>query len=195
MVQLSMLPYLTDLWAKLHKEMLKGGKKDRIFFADLCDPAKRSPDDIRKALAVLSAMQKDLTVILGLNLSEAVQVNRVLGFRDRADAEIEIEDMARDIQKALKIGCVVIHPRAAAAAAAADESAWFAGPFVHKPRLSTGAGDNFNAGFCLGRLAGLGLAESLAAGTGTSGYYVRNALSPTAQQLGRFVARMPPPEN
>ena len=194
MLNWTMLPYLSDLWKTLHKQMLKGARKDKIFFADLCDPAKRKPEDIVEALQVLSAMQKDVTVILGLNLSEAVQVARVLGFKDRTDAEREIEEMARDIRASLKIECVVIHPRASAAAATATESAWFAGPFVKKPRLSTGAGDNFNAGFCLGRLIGLNLAESLAAATGTSGYYVRKAASPTAEQLGKFVAKMPLPE-
>jgi len=198
MLNWTMLPYLTELWATLHKQMLRGsnhnGKREKIFFADLCDPAKRKPADILKALRVLSAMQKDVKVILGLNLSEAVQVARVLGFKDRANAEREIEEMARDIRGSLKIGCVVIHPRGSAAAATENESTWFAGPFVQKPKLSTGAGDNFNAGFCLGQLVGLSLAESLAAATGTSGYYVRKARPPTAKQLGQFVGKMPLPE-
>ena len=51
--------------------------------------------------------------------------------------------------------------------------------FIKKPKLSTGGGDNFNAGLCFGQLAGLDFEESLYCANGTSGYYVRNAQSPT----------------
>src|SRR6185295_9200106 len=76
-VNWTMLPYMTYLWAKLHAQFLKKAghpHRDKLFFADLCDPAKRSAEDLNKAMKVLSAMQRDVTVILGLNLSEAVQV-------------------------------------------------------------------------------------------------------------------------
>ena len=70
----------------------------------------------------------------------------------------------------------------------------FDGPFVQQPRISTGAGDHFNAGFCLGRVLGFSLEESLCAGVATSGYYVRSAQSPTANDLADFIARLPFPQ-
>jgi sugar/nucleoside kinase (ribokinase family) len=88
----------------------------------------------------------------------------------------------------------VIHPRRGAAAAIQGESATFSGPFVQQPKISTGAGDHFNAGFCLGRVLGFGLEESLCVGVATSGYYVRTADSPTAKQLADFIAELPPPQ-
>jgi sugar/nucleoside kinase (ribokinase family) len=87
---------------------------------------------------------------------------------------------------------VVIHPRRGAAASTAGETASFAGPFVKQPKISTGAGDHFNAGFCLGRVLGMSLVESLCTGVATSGYYVRTAESPTIQQLAEFIAELPP---
>ena len=98
------------------------------------------------------------------------------------------------IRKRLGISCVVIHPRRGAAAATADASALFMGPFVQQPKISTGAGDHFNAGFCLGRILGMDLAESLCLGVSTSGYYVRNAASPTAAQLAEFAGDLPAPQ-
>ena len=68
------------------------------------------------------------------------------------------------------------------------------GAVRQQPKISTGAGDHFNAGFCLGRVLGLGLEESLCAGVATSGYYVRNAQSPTGKQLADFIAKLPPPQ-
>jgi sugar/nucleoside kinase (ribokinase family) len=190
-----MLPFVTELWQGMHKEMLKGGKhRNKYFFADLCDPAKRAKSDLLKAMKVLSAMRDDVKVVLGLNLSEAVQVAAVLGLDAYNDPENEIEQIAKDIRGEMKIHCVVIHPRASCAAATADASAWLSGPFVLKPKLSTGAGDNFNAGFCLGLLLGLGLAECLVTAKGMSGFYVRKGHSATLPELGKFVSKLPKSE-
>jgi sugar/nucleoside kinase (ribokinase family) len=105
-----------------------------------------------------------------------------------------IEDAARALRAKAGLSCVVIHPRAGAAAATARASAQFAGPFVKEPKISTGAGDHFNAGFCLGWVLGMGLEESLCTGTATSGYYVRTAQSPNIVQLAEFVAQLPAPQ-
>ena len=75
-----------------------------------------------------------------------------------------------------------------------DGSASFAGPFVQQPKISTGAGDHFNAGFCLGQVLGFTLEQSLCVGVATSGYYVRSAESPTAAQLAEFITKLPPPQ-
>jgi len=85
-------------------------------------------------------------------------------------------------------------PSAQTNAATEATSARFAGPFVQQPKISTGAGDHFNAGFCLGNLLGFSLEESLCTGVATSGYYVRTAESPSASQLAEFVAKLPPPQ-
>ncbi len=133
-------------------------------------------------------------MILGLNLKEAMEVAAVLDLPSLADPEAAIGDQAAAIRRALGVGCVVIHPRRAAAAATEHEVAHFAGPFVQHPRISTGAGDHFNAGFCLGRILGLDLVESLCAGVSASGYYVRSAESPSLEALAQFAAQLPPPE-
>ena len=61
------------------------------------------------------------------------------------------------------------------------------GPFTAKPKISTGAGDHFNAGFVVGRLLGLGVAHSLQLAVAASGFYVRHAVSPNREQLVRFL--------
>jgi sugar/nucleoside kinase (ribokinase family) len=68
------------------------------------------------------------------------------------------------------------------------------GPFTAKPRITTGAGDHFNAGFCLGRLLGLSNEDSLWMGVSTSGYYVRNAKSPSTHDLVQFLQHWPAAE-
>jgi sugar/nucleoside kinase (ribokinase family) len=147
-----------------------------------------------EALKLLSRFQDQVDVILGLNLKESLEIADVLGLPGRSDPEAAIEDNARAIREKLNLSCVVVHPRRGAAAATESDSAKFEGPFVQQPKISTGAGDHFNAGFCLGRILGFSLPESLCTGCATSGYYVRTAESPTAKTLADFIAKLPPPQ-
>src|SRR3954471_3047682 len=196
MVNWTMLPHMSGIWDRMIAEVLPRGDAGprRTLFVDLADPEKRTAEDIRDALDDLARFQRHVDVILGLNLKEALEVSRVRGFPDEADPEAGLESLASSIRRALGLGCVVIHPRRAAAAATESATARFAGPFVQHPMISTGAGDHFNAGFCLARILGLGLEESLCAGTACSGYYVRTAQSPTVEQLAEFVRLLPEPE-
>ena len=82
---------------------------------------------------------------------------------------------------------MVIHPIQYAAGADAQGEAFVNGPFTAKPKISTGAGDHFNAGFVIGRLLGLGVAHSLQLAVAASGFYVRHAVSPNREQLVRFL--------
>ncbi len=198
MVNWTMLPYMSEIWAKLlEKGIPNRSGRDRVLFIDLADPEKRTRADIKEAMGLMTRFQEQVDVILGLNLKESVQVAEVLGlgFEDSESAPMDrVAKVAADIRAASGVACVVIHPRRGAAAATAKETGAFLGPFVQEPKISTGAGDHFNAGFCLGRVLGLSLEESLCAGTATSGYYVRTAQSPSAVQLAEFVAQLPPPQ-
>jgi hypothetical protein len=224
MVNWTMLPRLSEVWRQLIDNVLcnteqlhatstptdeaagrdqgkprgqNSGSRKRIFI-DLADPEKRTWSDLRDALRLCSEFQKYADVMLGLNLKESVQVAAALDIDVPDRPKDAIELLARRIREELEVRTVVIHPRAAAAACTMNDdeesSAVFAGPFVANPRISTGAGDNFNAGFCLGQLAGLTISESLCAATALSGYYVREARSPTLEELIDFVHDLPPPE-
>jgi sugar/nucleoside kinase (ribokinase family) len=195
MVNWTMLPHMSSIWASLNEEVLsKMPAKDRVLFVDLADPEKRTPQDIREAMEILTRFQASANVILGLNLKESIEIAHVLGLPEEADPEPAIARTAAAIRQAMKISCVVIHPRRGAAAATEGQSGQFAGPFVQEPKISTGAGDHFNAGFCLGRVLGLDLEESLCVGVATSGFYVRSAESPSAVQLAEFIANLPAPQ-
>jgi sugar/nucleoside kinase (ribokinase family) len=65
------------------------------------------------------------------------------------------------------------------------------GPFTSKPLITTGAGDHFNAGFCLAKLLGLDNELSLLTGVTTSGFYVRTAKSPGVADLVEMLRNWP----
>ncbi len=163
------------------------GNKRWMFF-DLADPAKRTRDDLAAFLEIAMQFQKHFRVVLGLNYQESRQIGAVLGMPEPGDAPDEVAEYAVQIRERLQLETVVIHPTHFAAAADANGQAHVAGPFTPRPLITTGAGDHFNAGFCLGRLLGGGLEESLGLGVGTSGFYVRKAKSPSLPDLRDFLA-------
>src|SRR4051812_33198786 len=140
MVNWTMLPHMGEIW----REMLAARLPNRVgrrrtFFVDLADPEKRTPEDIREAVDLLTRFQEQVDVVLGLNLKEAQRVMSVLGLPGPEGGDETplpaIEDTARALRARAGISCVVIHPRGGAAAATAQASAQFAGPFVKEPRI------------------------------------------------------------
>jgi sugar/nucleoside kinase (ribokinase family) len=61
------------------------------------------------------------------------------------------------------------------------------GPHCAQPLKSTGAGDRFNAGYCLGLLARGTLADCLTLGCAASGFFVRQARSADRAELAAFL--------
>lgn len=199
-----MMGGVESIWDGLCDEVFPtlgaAAKKKRVFI-DLCDPAKRTDEDVARALAKVQRLNSFVPTTLGLNLAEAERVSAVLGLDVLQHLGHEanigrgqaIRYGADAIRDRLAIDCVVVHPREGAAAAdAAGRSAWFDGPFVRQPKLSTGAGDHFNSGFALGQLLGAPIEECLAMACGTSGAYVRDAQSPDAARLIQMLRDLPP---
>jgi hypothetical protein len=194
-VNWTMVPHMESIWKGLIDEVLPNlTDQRRLFFFDVADPEKRTPEDKKRVLDYLKEFRPFGEVVLGLNLKEAIQVAEVLGLPEMGEPEAAIEMLSSRIRAALDIHGVVIHPRSGAAADVDGESATFLGPMVAEPKISTGGGDHFNAGFCLGRLLEMSVAESLCLGTATSGYYVRTGVSPSAEQLVPFLRDLPEPQ-
>lgn len=188
LVNWTMLTQMTAIWTKLETQIaprLEGEK--RWLFFDLADPAKRTVEDIGVALKQISRFQKYFRVILGLNLQEGRQVGEVLGLGGVEETYEAVTSQAVAIREALQVDTVVIHPTHFAAAADDRGGVHVVGPFTAQPKITTGAGDHFNAGFCLGRILGLAVENSLQIGVATSGFYVRNASSPSLPELVEFL--------
>jgi hypothetical protein len=185
----TMIPFMSDIWRHVLEDFcpkLLAGPR-RTFFFDLADPERRSPEDIREAIRLVGKFQDYFETYLGLNEKESFEIAEVLGYRGAHDGQAAVKAVAAFIQQELNISAVVVHPRAYAVAASATGVVLADGPFVERPLISTGAGDHFNAGFCLGKLLGADDEIALQLGVGTSGYYVRTAKSPAADELVRFL--------
>lgn len=183
----TLLVNATSIWRGIYEEVLplmKTGTRKRLFI-DLADPQKRSEKDIMEALKWLGKYQEVFEVILGLNEKESYEIISL--FKKSRDDLGKISDICAFLCKKLGISTVVIHPVKQAAVCGREGTCLVDGPYCREPKLTTGAGDNFNAGFILGQMCGFSLEESLLMGTANSGFYVRNARSCDYEELRQFI--------
>lgn len=186
------IPQMSDIWGELQRRLcphLSPG--ERHLFFDLADPEKRTYEDISRALELISGFERWYKVTLGLNEKESEHLCAVLDCEPSGVEGRElIAERAAAIRRCLKLSAVAVHPVRFAVAAGEDRTAVVEGPYIPHPRISTGAGDHFNAGFFLGRLLSAELDICLQLGVACSGYYVRTTESPSLDDLGRFIREL-----
>ncbi|MDB6125995.1 MAG: hypothetical protein JWQ71_4988 [Pedosphaera sp.] len=183
-VNWTMLPYMSDIWAAMQRELCPSltGARRKMFF-DLADPEKRTKEDIARALELIVGFEKYFDVLLGLNEKEAFEIGEVLGLRVKDHSPEGLCTLTAEINRCLPIHTLVVHPVTYALASSKQVVSLVKGPFISKPLITTGAGDHFNSGFCLGKLLGFENDLCVLTGVTTSGHYVRTGLSPTINDL------------
>jgi sugar/nucleoside kinase (ribokinase family) len=62
--------------------------------------------------------------------------------------------------------------------------------YIAEPCFSTGAGDNFNAGYCIANLLGLNLELSLIVANATSNRYITTGISPGIAELNAYFSEL-----
>ena len=191
-VNWTMLTAMSDIWSAVLQEVCPGlkGPRRKLFF-DLADPEKRTAQDISRALELISRFQKYFDVLLGLNEKESYEIGAVLGLKIDDHSPEGLTALCQEIHRRLGVDSVIVHPTAFALASGPDGAALVRGPFTPKPKITTGAGDHFNSGFCLGKLLGFPTGLCLLTGVTTSGFYVRTAQSPAITDLAQMLRAWP----
>ncbi|MCU0771699.1 MAG: carbohydrate kinase [Verrucomicrobia bacterium] len=186
----TLYPHMTAVWGLLQDKVYSKLNQRPAFFIDLVDPSSRSACDIRAMLDTLPQFEQYGPLTLGLNGNEANILARLLDISEASDDPEASLAQGQALRKRLGISEVVIHHIKCAAVGNACEPAFLRGPYCEKPRKSTGAGDRFNAGYCLGLLLQLNARSRLACATAGSGFFVRHARSATLPELADFVQTM-----
>jgi sugar/nucleoside kinase (ribokinase family) len=185
-VNWTMISGTTEIWKKLLTRIapkFSKSKQTRYLFVDLADPRKRTDKDILEAMHVLARLNKYYHVILGLNISEAEIISRLFKIKFTK----EIKKTAYQLFKKLKISRLIIH-HATFALVQDEEVCIHLKSFpIRKLKIKTGAGDNFNAGYCNALLYGLSKEETLMTALATAGFYVEQGHSPTMRELSEWL--------
>lgn len=187
----TMMPGATEIYRRIADEILPQLQRKSIFYFDFADPQKRSAGDLQQILQILQQFQSFGKVFLSMNLKEGTQILRHLG------DEFVLED-DNSKKKALKMLWErhqisgILHGMDAAWSYREGEFVRAPGFFTPQPRISTGGGDNFDAGVIFGYLQGLPFQDCLFLGNALSGYYVREGTAPTRAQLIAFLRHFHP---
>jgi hypothetical protein len=157
------------------------------FFIDTADPSKRSETDTRRFVETLPRLAAKFNVYLGFNLRESAFIARAVGLSARSDRIPDVLTYTGELRDRLGVDALIIHWSRNAVACDTNSAVSVEAEHTENPQISTGAGDHFNAGFCLGLLLGGGLLVNLRLGVATSGFYVRKARSPSVEDLISFI--------
>lgn len=185
----TLYPHMTSVWKMLQQEVFSKLTQHPHFFIDLVDPSSRSAADIREVAALFKGFEIAGPVTLGLNGNEANILCRLHDL-EIASHQATPEEALRQsfaLRDLLEISRVVIHHNAFAVSTSAQGGFRLGGPYCANPKKSTGAGDRFNAGCCLGLALALDDAECLALGCAAAGFFVRNARSADMTELAEFI--------
>jgi hypothetical protein len=171
----------TEIWQGLLQEVfpnLAREKRMKIFF-DLSDCSKYSNEKILEAIKLIRQFSNFGDVTLSMNRNEAALVCQAM-FSSACD---DLEIIGGRISEFMNIGTIIIHT-AARSLAWRDSQIFRSDAFKLKdPQISTGAGDNFNAGFCIGQLLELETGESLTLANILAAFYMQNGKSADWNEL------------
>jgi hypothetical protein len=177
----------TDIWKGLLKDILPRYARPtekQIAFFDLSDCSKRSSESITGALMLLKEFTRYTKVILSLNKNEARLIYQVL-YKESTTQDLHY--LGEKIFEKLSIDTLLLH--SSKEAIAFNEKGMFGCKsfFINHPAISTGAGDNFNAGFCVAQLLLLDPGSSVIFANAASGFYVKTGMSPQLTDVIKFL--------
>lgn len=195
LVNWSLVYSVESIWTGIIEDVLpclkSKGPKIKVFF-DLADPSKRPDKDILRVIKIINHYSRYCSVTLGLNENEAVRLyNAVKGCKESPyiqgdnhdNIKQDLNDIALYIFNNMNIDALLVHPIKECIAVTRRGVIKRDGKFIAKPKISTGGGDNFNAGYCLGQLLGFDVEDSMTIGMAVSGAYVKDGVSPTMDIL------------
>jgi len=176
----------TEIWEGVLYEILPCLKHrpGRILFFDLADCSKRQGKDIEKVLHLIEKFSAYGRVVLGMNENESRLAYYALTGNSGNES---LERVGSGIYKKLNIDTLVIHPVDGSFAWNKDGDHYACNFHIRRPKLSTGGGDNFNAGFCWAMLMGLDITSSLIIANAISGFYVKNGYCGRREDIMDFL--------
>lgn len=178
----SELPGSTSIWQGYLRDVFPKLSRRKQLFLDLSDCSQRPDSEIREAAGLIRQFSRYVDTVLSLNQNEAETLAKSL--------ELPVGDqgeLAAALREQLSCDMVVIHLLDRSLCAHGRGVACRMGRRVRQPLLSTGGGDNFNAGFAFALLQGQAPEEALLVGNAVSGFYVSQGRSPTREELAAWL--------
>ncbi|QLD89590.1 carbohydrate kinase family protein [Natronomonas salina] len=152
------------------------------FVLDPGDVVKRDVDDLKALLNALGALQDTFDVIYNGNRAEVRETAAVIEGRFEDDL-----DRLAAIREAAGISATVIHDRAEALVATADERTRVENYNAEEAVRHTGGGDRFTGGLTHALACGWDWEPALACGNACAVYYVKTGETATTDALANLI--------
>lgn len=167
----------TNIWKGILNEVLPAYKKEnkQTIFVDLSDCSKRSNEVILEMISLLQAFSKCTKVILSLNRNESRMIYKVL-FNE--DASNDFKTICTRLFEKLGIDMLVFHSSETSYVFTKNNCVAGESFFIKDPLFSTGAGDNFNAGFITAQLLELDAEDAITLANAVAAQYIQTGTSP-----------------
>ncbi len=179
--------HMNDILRGLFREILlpfqESSALDRDIFIDLSDPSARSEADVSELLDIIGELSCVYRVTLGMNENEAEKIGR------KCSGRSGMEEIGEQMRAKLGLYQLVIHMNHKSCGFREGVREEFTGMHVEKPVQSTGAGDHFNAGFCMGMLEALDLQSCLILGQAMASCYVETGATATRERLAQYMEK------
>lgn len=180
LVNWSELSFAQKLWEAVYVETLasKPCDKTRFAFFDLCDCSRRTDDEIDAVLFLIGRFSQKRTTIISVNENEAhVIANRIL------NCACDSVMIGKTLRERYHIDEVLVHTIRDSLLVSEQGMTLKPTDFVECPKISTGAGDNFNAAFCFGTVMGLDDEERVAFANRFANFYISHGYSPVLDEI------------
>jgi hypothetical protein len=188
LVNWSELDHSNNIWQGLLADVFAGSNSvQKQFFFDLSDCSKRKPEAITSALKLIEQFGKYGKVTLSLNRNEANILYQTL---IDSSPPADLLSAGNKLFTELNINTLIVHSSKLSASWDANGSYTSEPVFIANPKFSTGAGDNFNAGYCLATLIGLNAELSLIMANSISNCYITTGDSPDVMAFNTYISEL-----
>ncbi|WP_374951961.1 PfkB family carbohydrate kinase [Mucilaginibacter sp.] len=184
LVNWSELDHSNNIWQGLLTDVFADSAAgDREFFFDLSDCSKRKPEAITGAIKMIEHFGNYGHVTLSLNRNEANILHEIFTGQP---ASADLKTTGSSLANTFNINTIIVHSAKISALWGSNEMVESEPVFIENPRFSTGAGDNFNAGYCIAKLLGLAPVDCLTMANSVSNRYITTGESPDLEALEKY---------
>lgn len=179
----SEFPGMTSVWRGILYELLPNitFQDKKLLLVDISDCSRRTDSEINDMVEMMKVFGRYYNVVFSLNQNECNAISAALGLK---------EANAKTLYNAIKPYMLVLHLLDGAHLCSGDLNEIVPQKPVAIPKISTGGGDNFNAGLTFALLSGMGHGEAVAIGNTASKFYIENGRSISVQELLENIKRI-----
>lgn len=174
-----------DIWKGLLEKALIRAAAPRKFFFDLSDCTKLTDTSIYECLDTISKFRNYGKVFLSLNENEfsklcALYISFEVNCKTNKDV---LNEYLIKLKQCISVDYIILRTLTVFYAVGDSDVEAVPNLIEENPLYLTGAGDNQNAGICMGLMSELSISDSLVLGVLYGNYYIRNGTGGKLEEI------------